>query len=200
MLLFQQKIIPVIEVVEKASKTISEYQQHQVKNRTGVSNLTNSNELKWSPPPSNTLKTNVDAHCKGDGRWGLGWIVRNGDGVCLGAATRIVKAQSAVEAEAMGLEAALRSIHQFEGKPMVIEMDSSLIVKAIQSKIYLRAYWGSIVRSAGDLLAQCPNVSVCWGRRIGNKAAHLLARWAFNAPNPGWLPSVPPPHYYSYPN
>jgi hypothetical protein len=24
---------------------------------------TSSKELKWSPPPSNTLKTNVDAHC-----------------------------------------------------------------------------------------------------------------------------------------
>jgi ribonuclease HI len=118
----------------------------------------------------------VDAHCNGDGRWGLGWVVRNGDGICLGAATRIVQAQSALEAEARGLEAVLRSIHRFEGCPMVIEMDPNVVVKAIQSKDYPRVYWSSVTISGGDLLTQYPNVSVCWSRRVGNKVAHLLAR------------------------
>jgi ribonuclease HI len=109
------------------------------------------------------------------------------------SATRIVHAQSTTEAEARGLEAVLRSIHQFEGHSIMIEMDSSAVVKAIQTKEYYpRVYWGSIARSGGDLLSKCPNVSVCWGRRVGNKVAHLLARWAFSEPNPGWLSTVPP--------
>jgi ribonuclease HI len=108
------------------------------------------------------------------------------------AATCIVKARSAMEAEARGLEAVLRSIQRFADKTIVIEMDSSIVVKVVRSKVYPRVYWGSIARNGGDLLSSLPNVSVCWGRRTGNKVAHLLARWSFSAPNNSWLAHVPP--------
>jgi ribonuclease HI len=97
--------------------------------------------------------------------------VWNEDGICLGAATRIVKAQNALEAEAKGLEEVLRSIHRFPEHSIIVEMDSSTVVKAIQTRDYPRVYWGSIARNGGDLLYNLPNVSVCWGRRTGNKVA-----------------------------
>jgi hypothetical protein len=113
------------------------------------------------------------------------------DEICLGVATRIVNARLAMEAEARGLEAVLLSIHRFEGQAIVIEMDSSLVVKVVQSQVYPIVYWGSIARNGGDLLSKLPNVSVCWGRRTGNKVAHLLAGWAFSAPNSIWFLCTP---------
>jgi ribonuclease HI len=194
MLIFQQKDIPVMVVVNKASQDLLDYtkQMEKVSTRHEANNSPRSNEIKWSPPPSTVLKINVDAHCKGDGRWGLGWVVRNGDGICLGAAIRIVQARNALEAEAKGLEEVLRSILRFSNHEIIVEMDSSTVVNAIQKKDYPRVYWGSIAINGGNLLCNLPNVSVCWGRRTGNKVAHLLARWAFNQPNSGWLTSVPP--------
>ncbi|KAK2435146.1 putative mitochondrial protein [Trifolium repens] len=194
MLIFQQKDIPVMVVVNKASQDLLEYTKQMEKGSTrhGANNLPRSNEIKWSPPPSIALKINVDAHCKGDGRWGLGWVVRNGDRICLGAAIQIVQARNVLEAEAKGLEEVLRSIHRFSDHNIIVELDSSTVVNAIQKKDYPRVYWGSIARNGGDLLCNLPNVSVCWGRRTGNKVAHLLARWTFNQPNSGWLTSVPP--------
>jgi hypothetical protein len=74
MLIFQQKDIPVLTVVENANSDLLEYQKHRDKSRarSSTNNRDRSNELKWTPPPANTLKTNVDAHYNGDGRWGFG--------------------------------------------------------------------------------------------------------------------------------
>jgi hypothetical protein len=82
------------------------------------------------------------------------------DGICLGAATHIVNARSATKAEARGLEAVLLSIHWFEGHLVMIEMDSSEVVKVVQTKVYPRVYWGSIARNEGNLLYTLHNVSV----------------------------------------
>jgi ribonuclease HI len=194
MLVFQQKDAPVTLIIEHANSNLADYKKHLNKGpqRTSTNNPNRRNELNWTPPPANTLKINVDAHCNGDGRWGLGWIVRGMDGYCLGAATCVVKARTTTEAEARGLEAVLRSIQRFAENTIIIEMDSSLVVKAVQTKVYPRVYWGSIARNGGDLLSKFPNVSVIWGRRTGNKVAHCLARWAFSAPNDSWLTHVPP--------
>jgi hypothetical protein len=202
MLIFQQKDIPVLTVVENANSNLLEYQKHRDKSRarSSTNNRDRSNELKWTPPPATALKTNVDAHCNGDGRWGLGWVVRNVEGVCLGAATSVVCARSAAEAEARGIEAVLRAIHQVEGFSNVIESDANEVVKAIQTKECPRVYWGSVVRNCIDMLDTLPNTSVIWGKRDGNKVAHQLARWAFKTPIRGWLTTLSPPHCISYPN
>ncbi|KAK2438049.1 Ribonuclease H superfamily protein [Trifolium repens] len=147
---------------KKANFDLLEYQKQHDKGpaRSDTNNRPRSNELKCSPPPANTLKANVDGHCHGDGRWGLGWVVRSVDGVCLGAAKRIVSARSAGEAKARGIEVVLLSIHRFEGQSVVIESDANEVVKAIQTKNFPRVYWGSVVRNCVDLLIALPNVSV----------------------------------------
>jgi ribonuclease HI len=202
MLIFKQQDIPVLSVVDKANSDRIEYHQHHNKGgiRNSANNQARSNEIKWTPPPATALKTNVDAHCNDDGRWGLGWVVRNVEGVCLGAATSIVCAKSAAEAEARGIEVVLNTMDQIEGFSYVIESDAKEVVKAIQTKKCPRVYWGSIVRNCIDRLASLPNTTVVWGKRDGNKVAHQLARWAFKTPIRGWLTSLPPPLCISYPN
>ncbi|MCI49227.1 hypothetical protein A2U01_0070470, partial [Trifolium medium] len=57
----------------------------------------------------------MDAHFHSDGHWGLGWIVRRTDRSCIGAATNVVRARTATEAEALGFEAVMKYIERFHG-------------------------------------------------------------------------------------
>ncbi|PNX59748.1 hypothetical protein L195_g056578, partial [Trifolium pratense] len=109
--------------VEQAGATLREYKANSELGRNTVrtNTSTSSNETNWSPPPTNTLKINVDAHCNGDGRWGLGWVVRKEDGSCLGAVTRVVRARMTMEAEALGIIEVLQQIERYDGRPVIVE-------------------------------------------------------------------------------
>jgi ribonuclease HI len=118
--------------------------------------------------------------------------VRKEDGSYLGAATKMVRARLAIEAEAMGLESALAWLDRFQDKNVIIGMDAKMIVQAVKTKRYPRDYWERIARRCGGILNGYPNVSLNWIRRTGNRVAHNLARWAAIEPNSEWNNIVPP--------
>jgi ribonuclease HI len=130
---------------------------------------------------------------------GLGWVVRRSDGSCLGAATRIIRARSAIEAEARGLESVLWDIAKYNGQEMIIEMDTNMVVQALKKKNFSRIYWGKIARRCDLLLRALPNASLKWIRRTGNNIAHSLAKWAIVQPNMDWTTVVTPLYCHSYP-
>jgi hypothetical protein len=71
-----------------------------------------SNDTSCSPPLGDTLKINVDAHLRRDGRWSSGLILKRSDGSIVGAATRShVGSSEPTFGEAMGLNDALDRIH-----------------------------------------------------------------------------------------
>jgi ribonuclease HI len=123
---------------------LHENKQHQEKgSQKTSSNITPcSHENNWSPLPTAAIKFNVDGHIHGDGRWGLGWVVRKTDESCLRAATRIIRARLTIEAEARGLESALCWLDIYKDKEVTIEMDASIVVQAVREKKNPRAYWG----------------------------------------------------------
>jgi sulfite reductase alpha subunit-like flavoprotein len=119
--------------------------------------------------------------------------MRRADESCLGAATRVIHARSALEAEAWGFEVVTRTIDSYNGQQIIIEMDSMVVVTTVHRREYSRAYWGSIIRIRGNnRMFSLPNVSLRWIRRAGNSVAHHLARWAFSEPDKDWTSSVPP--------
>ncbi|MCI67633.1 hypothetical protein A2U01_0088892, partial [Trifolium medium] len=67
-----------------------------------------------------------------------------------------------------------------------------MVVDALKTKVYPRAYWGKIAQKGGELLQKHPNVCVSWVGRVGNRVAHNLAKWALVEPNKEWLNIVPP--------
>jgi DNA polymerase II large subunit len=87
--------------------------------------------------------------------------VRRWDGSCLGAATRIIRARSAVEAEAeaRGLELVLCGMAKYNSQEMTIEMDANMVVQALK-KNFSRVYSGKIVRQCDLLLSVLPNASL----------------------------------------
>ncbi|GAU42618.1 hypothetical protein TSUD_238110 [Trifolium subterraneum] len=172
---------------QQAQSCLSEY-QNQLKQASGRANrdarARSNNMDNWSPPPTNALKLNVDAHPLGDGRWGSRWIVRREDGRWVGAATKVVRGLTeATEAEAMGVVEAIRDASQVQQQTMIIETDNETIVKASSNRKYPRLLWGHLARLIRVSLDENPQFSVQWASRKKNVVAHSLACWVEFEPN-----------------
>ncbi|CAJ2655982.1 unnamed protein product [Trifolium pratense] len=142
------------------------------------------NNICLSPPPSNFLKLNVDAHLSDDGRWAFGMILRRDDGRCVGAEMRICfGTHDAAMAEATGLLEALYWVDRNHLSNTIIEIDGANIVHALNQRVFPRTDWGQVARTGARVLSRLNNVSVTWVNRKGNEAAHELARWALVEPN-----------------
>jgi hypothetical protein len=133
---FNGKEVPPVDMVRQAMKNLHDYQVHQnarVAERPNESR-TNRHNNSWSPPPNTFTKLNVDAHSMGDGHWGLGLVLRREDGSCVGAVTQIRKGSDCVLlAEALGLQAAMDLINQWNMQNTIIELDAKTIVDAVHS-------------------------------------------------------------------
>jgi hypothetical protein len=89
LLIFQNKDIPVMEIIQQAAENLMEFQQHQqnhISEQRIIQNHSHKTDARC-PPPQNCLKLNVDAHCLGDGHWDLGLLLRSEDGRVVGART-----------------------------------------------------------------------------------------------------------------
>jgi ribonuclease HI len=191
---FNGKYLPPEEMVRRAMTNLHDYQANQnakVAERPSESGK-NRHNIGWSPPPNTFTKLNVDAHSMGDGRWGLGLVLRREDGSCVGAVTRIRQGSDCVLlAEALGLQAAMDLINHWNIQNTIIELDAKTIVDAVHSAKNPRTRWGSITAHCVKWLKENQSVSVVWTRRNGNKAAHALARWASVEPNMEWRSNLP---------
>jgi ribonuclease HI len=96
-----------------------------------------------------------------------------------------------LEGEALGLKAAIEFAQAYPNDIITIEMDSKLIVEAVQNKKFSRNYWGCISRHCASVFQSNPNRSICWTKREGNNAAHTLASWTFSEPNRTWVNNTP---------
>jgi ribonuclease HI len=125
-------------------------------------------------------------------RWDLGIVLRTEEGKCVGAATSVVQGSTiTLEGEALGLKATIEFAQAYPHVNITIKMDSKLIVEAVQNQSFSRNYWGCISRHSASILHSNPNRSICWTRRSGNNAAHILANWAFSEPNRIWVNDTP---------
>jgi ribonuclease HI len=134
----------------------------------------------------------VDAHLKDDGRLGLGLVLRGEDGSIVGAATKAQNGSGNVElSEVMGLVEAIKLVEERHLQNVIIEMDSAVIVRAIQRNSYPRKYWGKLAESCARVLKDRNDITLQWTSKKGNEAAHQLARWAISEPNRFWTQNYP---------
>jgi hypothetical protein len=75
----------------------------------------------------------VDVHLLGDGHWGLGLVLRLEDRSSGGAITKVVQGVDTT----MGLVTTDEFLAQFKRHVVIIEMDNSTVVKALQACVTL---------------------------------------------------------------
>jgi ribonuclease HI len=193
--IFQNKEIPANETVGKAIEILQNYKLNSNPDQitsTRVHPSTDCNNSSWSPPPRASIKLNVVAHLCSDGRLGLGLVLRDEDGRVVGAATRVQNGSGNVELpETLGLVEALKLINTLKLRAVIVEMDSAMVVCAIQNKSFPRNQWGQLAQRCDRVLKEEDNISLCCISRAGNEAAHLLARWAITEPNRYWAFNFP---------
>ncbi|XP_013680038.1 uncharacterized protein LOC106384647 [Brassica napus] len=132
---------------------------------------------KWEPPPANWVKCNFDYSSRSDSmEEGIGWIVRDHNGVFLGAGNaKIGKVQSSLIGEAMSFIFALQQIWARGWKRVWFEGDNQklcLIINQVKEHIDLRNYLCDI-RHWMTLLPEC---SLEYVNREKNQAADAMSR------------------------
>jgi hypothetical protein len=134
----------------------------------------------WSPPPSGVFKINWDASLSVvKGRLGIGVIVRDCNGVCLGA--RSVTKQVKVDPKTAEVIAALYAM-QFSKEmrflDAVFEGDAAQVVKEINSAPPYGSRVGHFLENIHIEKGYFRSVSFVFTPRECNAAAHVLAREA----------------------
>jgi ribonuclease HI len=195
LLVFQGKQLPQEDISKLALSHLQEYQKLCAANLVSRSSHVagrSSNDTSWSPPLGDTLKINVDAHLRRDGRWSSGLILRRSDGSIVGAATRShAGASEAIFGEAMGLNDALDMAGRYNASAITFKLDSMIIVKAVKDKAKIRRNGGFAIQRCIEFLQANPRASINWTRRENNRVAHELARWAEVEPNFDWHSNIP---------
>ena len=76
---------------------------------------------------------------------------------------------------------------------VIVEGDSEVVIKSLNSTNYSSTSFGHIVRDIKIASATFSEVIFCHTRRQGNRVAHLIARRACNfSPFNVWMKDVPP--------
>jgi hypothetical protein len=113
--LYNGKQLPPTDVVNRALKSLHEFQAHQGTRVLAANPVNTRHNTGWSPPPKGSFKLNVGAHSLSEGHWGLGLVLRRDDGNHVGAVTRVRKGTNCVLfAEAMGLQEAMELVNRWK--------------------------------------------------------------------------------------
>jgi len=150
--------------------------------------VTRSGIQKWKPPHADCYKINVDASFNPETKKeGWGFIARDCNGRFLeGGARNIIRAASALQAEALGILRSIERVAELGMTRIIIETDAEILGRALTSEEYDRGSDGGLFRQIRNLMDSqfvfC-SVSVC--PRICSSVADKLAAHGASAINAG---------------
>ena len=134
---------------------------------------------RWTPPPPDIWKINVDAACwakEMDGAWGF--VIRDHHGsAVLAGAGRLEVVCDALCAESHACIEALQVAADHGMQRVIVETDSQTLVKALQSDVMDWAPSGVLFREAKFIMATSfTSVEILYVLRSCNFVAHGLTR------------------------
>jgi len=149
---------------------------------------------KWSPPPGGFLKVNIDASTGRDSMRGVGVIVRNNKGDIMVAEHKSFRADWDVDTmEAFAVFYGLKMCWEVGYQRIEVEMDSKIVVEALNRRKNLQNYTSTFIHDAHTLGSLFTSISFSHVRRSANVLAHELARLALASEGGKiWLRECPP--------
>ncbi|KAL8119749.1 hypothetical protein AgCh_017015 [Apium graveolens] len=151
----------------------------------------------WRKPMDGWVKVNTDAAVFQNGSIGVGCVMRDSQGLFLGArCCRLQGAWSPREAEAIGMKEALSWVIARRNHHCIIESDAQVLVAACNGKPGV-AIFGTIVDDCNQLLKHINPVLVKFVYRSANSVAHALAKASYSMSDVGeWVNA--PSDFISY--
>ena len=140
----------------------------------------NQSLQRWSPPPPNWYKVNVDrAVFKEQGSIGVGVVIRNAQGEVVGAMSKkISRPLGVIEVEARAMEVGILFAWDLGLKNIVAEGDSLAVVQALKGRIIPAISIQKVTEGISWWLKKFDNWKILHARRSSNTAAHLMAKEA----------------------
>ncbi|RLN29958.1 hypothetical protein C2845_PM05G12440 [Panicum miliaceum] len=138
---------------------------------------------RWEPPPGGTWKVNVDgAFWEQEKKGAWGFAVRDDQGhAALAGSGSLEVVNDALSAESHACIAALQAAADHGLHNIILETDSTILVKALQTDAYDRARDGMLFREAKYIMAMnFSSVVVAYAPRSCNSLAHDLAQFGRN--------------------
>ena len=171
--------VPLGKINSMAVDNLQEFQRASSSPQTTPSV---AQESKWLPPPTGWLKINFDgATFKVNNLASLGAIVRNDKGLVMAAFTQTIPLPTSVEmVEVLAVHSAICFATELNLEQVIVEGDSEIIIKAINSGGFASSSFGHIIRDIKLSSSSFHNLSFCYTRRQGNRIAHKLARFGIS--------------------
>ena len=140
----------------------------------------NQSLQRWSLPPPNWYKVNVDgAVFKEQGSIGVGVVIRNAQGEVMGVMSKeISRPLGAIKARAKAMEVGILFAWDLGLKNIVAEGDSLAVVQALKGSIIPTISIQKVTEGISWWLKKFDNWKILHARRSSNIAAHSMAKEA----------------------
>ena len=143
----------------------------------------------WRPPDHDHVKINVDgALFSKENRAGIGVVIRNEASLVLASLSQQIPLPATVlEVETLAARRALEFAAEIGVNKVILEGDSSILIKALQGRNHSLAQFGHIAEDVKYIASCLQHCMFSHVLRHCNKVAHALARRALSHPHMlGW--------------
>ncbi|KAK9290687.1 hypothetical protein L1049_008861 [Liquidambar formosana] len=151
----------------KVPDNLREQQETELGGEGGIDNQ------RWSAPRHGCLKINFDgAWLKEDNRGGMGVVLRDVDGVILGA--RAINVRNAASAEIMELMAArdgLRLALSQGCEKVELEGNALHVIRLLQGKRKVGVWTEILVKNIASVSSKFSDCSLCYSKKSSNELA-----------------------------
>ena len=136
--------------------------------------------MRWSPPPTPSLKFNVDGAIFAELHFvGFGVIARDWNGRFVVAMCKQIHAPlGPLEAESKVVEVGLQFANQLEVSDFIIKGDSLIFSRALSQSSLVLASIDVVIMGIRSVALEFHNVYFSHVKRNANTPAHLLAKYA----------------------
>lgn len=133
---------------------------------------------EWQPPAHGQLKLNVDASLYSSNNfYSIGMVLRDESGDFIGGKTMKLPGKvSVLDAEAKGVQEAIKWLEELPLLNVVVECDSEMVVKAVNNGILYHMEVGHILEWCRLKFKYREDISLSHVKKQANRAAHLMAR------------------------
>ncbi|XP_062157888.1 uncharacterized protein LOC133865460 [Alnus glutinosa] len=181
MVVFGGAVLPPSILIREATKIVEEFR----KSREATSALGPRGQIshdRWLRPAVNSIKFNWDAALDDRKKiMGMGIIARDHHGDVKAAMCDVIPyIRDPSVAEAIAARRAVQFAHNMGVQSMELEGDAREIILALRSSAEVDSSVGNLVLEARRMLETFPSWRVSHVRRDGNRAAHLLAKFAIS--------------------